>query len=114
MLSPSTDRFGRSVTVVATTGLIGAGLLPWCRRSSLRPKTVVSVRPGGQLGSSRDRHRARSEHEQDRTKAVVDPRRGGPLAPPARTAGTKQRPSVGVSDQVPTLGSDYRLGHGYW
>src|SRR5665647_2095209 len=28
MLSPSTDRFGRSVTVVATTGLIGAGLLP--------------------------------------------------------------------------------------
>jgi len=32
---------------------------------------------------------------------------------PSRTAGTKQRSSVGVSDQVPTLGSDYRLGHGY-
>jgi hypothetical protein len=37
----------------------------------------------------------------------------GPMTPPSRTAGTKQRSSVGVSDQVPTLGSDYRLGHGY-
>ena len=35
------------------------------------------------------------------------------MTPPSRTAGTKQRSSVGVSDQVPTLGLDYRLGHGY-
>jgi hypothetical protein len=46
-------------------------------------------------------------------QAVLDPRRRGPLAPPARTAGLKQRSSVGVSDQVHTLGCDYRLGHGY-
>ena len=63
-----------------------------------------------------DRNQTKTSRRPTSCSGTVDPRLDEPRDDsevPSASAGTKQQSSVGVSDHVLTLGSDYRLGHGY-
>jgi hypothetical protein len=63
-----------------------------------------------------DRNQTKTSRRLASRSGTVDPRLDEPRDDsrvPSASAGTKQQSSVGVSDQVPALGSDYRLSHGY-
>jgi len=60
MLSAITARFGPNVTVVAGTGLIGASLCPDAA-DLLSGRRLWQRAAWGQLGSSGELHRARTE-----------------------------------------------------